>query len=375
MSSEFGKLLRISIFGQSHGAAVGVVMDGLPAGERIDWQEVQHFLRRRSPGQTELTSARSESDLPEILSGMLEQTTCGAPLCAVFRNQDVKSADYEQFRRYPRPSQADYPAFLRYHGFQDLRGGGHFSGRLTAPLCFAGAVALQILQRHGITIGGHIAAIGNAADQPLPPVLVTAEQLRQLQQQQLPFCDAAAGSAMLQQVRQAAAAGDSVGGVIEAAAVGLPGGWGNPMFDGIESRLGAVLFAIPAVRGVEFGSGFSAAKMRGSEHNDPWRMQEGKVVTAGNHHGGVLGGISTGMPLLVRVAFKPTASIARQQQTVDLQTGTDAVLTISGRHDPCIALRATPCVEAVLAAVLLDYLLADQGHQTEREGFLRQELR
>ncbi len=375
MSSEFGKLLRISIFGQSHGTAVGVVMDGLPAGEQIDWQQVQNFLRRRSPGQTELTSARSESDLPEILSGLLDQTTCGAPLCAIFRNQDVKSADYEQFRRYPRPSQADYPAFLRYHNFQDLRGGGHFSGRLTAPLCFAGAVALQILQRHGITIGGHIAAIGNAADQPLSPVLVTAEQLAQLQRQQMPFCDIAAGSAMLQQVRQAAAEGDSVGGVIEAAAVGLPGGWGNPIFDGIESRLAAALFAIPAVRGVEFGSGFSAARMRGSEHNDPWCMQEGKVVTAGNHHGGVLGGITTGMPLLVRVAFKPTASIAQPQQTVDLQTGTNTVLTISGRHDPCIALRATPCVESVLAAVLLDYLLADQGHQAERGKPLRQELR
>lgn len=368
MSSEFGKLLRISIFGQSHGAAVGVVMDGLPAGERIDLQEVEAFLQRRSPGKTELTSTRSESDLPEILSGLVDLTTCGAPLCAVFRNQDVKSADYEQFRRFPRPSHADYPAFLRYHNFQDVRGGGHFSGRLTAPLCFAGAVALQILKRHGITIGGHIASIGSAADRPLSPLLVTAEQLSELQHLQMPFCDPEAGSCMRQQVREAAAAGDSVGGVIEAAAVGLPGGLGNPMFDGIESRLSAVLFAIPAVRGVEFGSGFSAAALRGSEHNDPWRMKDGKVVTASNHHGGVLGGITTGMPLLVRVAFKPTSSIAQEQQTIDLRNGTNAVLTISGRHDPCIALRATPCVESVLATVLLDYLLEDEGHQAERKG-------
>jgi len=368
MSSEFGKLLRISIFGQSHGAAVGVVMDGLPAGERIDLQEVQAFLQRRSPGKRELTSARSETDRPEILSGLVNQITCGAPLAAIFRNQDIKSADYEQFSRFPRPSHADYPAFLRYHNFQDVRGGGHFSARLTAPLCFAGAVALQILKRHGITIGGHIATIGTATDRPLSPLLVTKDQLLALQQMQMPLCDPEAGGLMYQQVREAAAAGDSIGGVIEAAVVGLPGGLGNPMFDGIESRLSAVLFAIPAVRGVEFGSGFSAAGMRGSEHNDPWCMKNGHVVTASNHHGGVLGGITTGMPLLVRVAFKPTSSIAQEQQTVDLHNRTDAALTISGRHDSCIALRATPCVEAVLAAVLLDYLLEDEGHQAERTG-------
>lgn len=357
MSSIMGNKLKVSLFGQSHGEAIGVVADGLPAGEEIDLARLQAFLDRRAPGRTALSTPRREKDSPRILSGLYEGRTCGAPLAAVIENGDTRSADYAAMASLPRPSHADYPAHVRYGGHNDPRGGGHFSGRLTAALCVAGGIALQILERRGIFVGAHFQAVGEARDRGFDPVVLTVEELRLPAQRSLPVLEESAGAAIEEEIRAAAAGKDSVGGIVECGVIGLPAGIGDPMFDGIESRMASSLFGIPAVRGVEFGAGFAAAGMRGSEHNDPYILQEGEIRTATNFHGGVLGGITTGMPLIFRVAFKPTPSIGREQQTVDLDTMTEAPLSIQGRHDPCVALRAVPCVEAMAALVILDFLL------------------
>lgn len=357
MSSQMGNSLRFSLFGESHGAGVGVLMEGLPAGVRLDQEAIAAFLKRRSPGFRPGTSARVEADTYLLQSGVYQGVTTGAPLVAFFPNSDVRSQDYEAFRHTPRPSHADYPAMLRYDGFNDLRGGGHFSARLTAPWCFAGALALQILAEKDVVIGSHIAQVGSLKDEGFDPVTVSKEQLKELSKELLPLVCKEFRQTMLNAVSQVAAEGDSLGGIIEAAAVGFPGGFGNPIFENLESRLAYALFAIPGVRGVEFGSGFQATQMLGSQHNDPWVFQENQVKTKTNHHGGVLGGISTGMPILLRVAFKPTASIAKEQKTVDLQEHKTATLQIMGRHDPCITLRAAPVVEAAIALVLLDVIL------------------
>jgi len=357
MSSDWGKCLHIQIFGESHGPAIGVVIEGLPPGEFIDLDELASFLARRAPGKADYATARQEADAPEFLSGMLDGRTTGAPLAALIRNTNQRSGDYEELRRVPRPGHADYPACLRYHNCHDIRGGGHFSGRLTAPLCIAGGIARQILARRGIHVGAHLFSVAGIPDTPFDPVKVESGILRRPAENSFPVLDLESGRKMQEAIQQAKQAGDSVGGIIEGAAIGLPGGLGSPMFDGVENRLSALLFGIPAVRGVEFGAGFAAAQMRGSEHNDPWRMNEGKVMTSSNHHGGVLGGITTGMPLLVRVAVKPTPSIAKEQASVDLTTGQDTRLTVRGRHDPCIAPRAVPVVEACLAICSLDLLL------------------
>ncbi len=358
MSSEFGKLLRVSVFGQSHGPAIGVTIDGLPAGEAVDRDQLQAFLARRRPGGP-LSTARREDDLPEFLSGLENGVTCGAPLCAVIRNQDPRSGDYAPFADVPRPGHADYTAAVKWGGQADLRGGGHFSGRLTAPLCIAGGIALQILARRKLFIGAHLAAVGTVEDRPFP-LLPTQELFASVAQKPLPVLDDAAGKAMRAQILAAKAEGDSVGGLIECAAVGVPAGLGSPMFEGIENRLAAALFGIPAVKGVEFGAGFAAARMRGSAHNDPFTAEGGQIRTATNHAGGILGGISDGMPIVFRLAVKPTPSIARPQQSVSLSRRKPAPLSVQGRHDPCIAPRAVPVAEAVAACVLLDILL-EQG--------------
>jgi len=356
MSSRFGEILRVSIFGESHGEAVGVLVEGLPAGEEIDIGRLEAFMARRTPGG-ELSTARREPDIPHIVSGLLNGRTTGTPLCAVIENRDARPGDYSRLRDTPRPGHADYPALARYGAGADLRGGGHFSGRLTAPLCAAGAICLQLLERRGVTVGAHIHSIGGAADTPLDPVAVTAEQLAGIGKRPLPVLDAKAGERMRAEILAAARAGDSVGGTVECCALGLPPGLGGPLFGGMESRLAAVLFGIPAVKGIEFGAGFSVSEMRGSENNDAYCWKDGRVQTETNRHGGVLGGLTTGMPLLLRAAFKPTPSIGLEQKTVRLTDGTDTVLRISGRHDPCIVPRAVPCVEAATAAVLLDCML------------------
>jgi chorismate synthase len=358
MSFEFGRHLHITIFGQSHAKAIGVVMDGLPAGEMIDFSAVESFMSRRAPGKNVLTTERNEPDLPVILSGICNDRTCGAPVCMMIENQDPRPKDYVAIQDIPRPMHADYPAYIKSGGYNDIRGGGPYSGRMTAPLCLAGAVCLQLLANRGIKIAAHIASVADVQDQLFDPVAVDASQMDSLLSRNFPVLNEKAGEEMRERIQAAKLDQDSVGGVIEAAAIGFPAGYGDPMFDGLENRLAQVLFGIPAVKGLEFGAGFSSTKMRGSEHNDPFYFSEtGEIRTRTNHHGGILGGISTGMPIILRVAFKPTPSIGKEQDSVSFSRKENVKLTIQGRHDPCVVLRAVPVVEAAIAVVLLDYLL------------------
>ncbi len=357
MSSTFDGNLKISIFGQSHSGGIGVVVDGLPAGEKIDMDALAAFLARRAPGQNAWSTPRKEADLPEFLGGLVDDTTCGSPLAALIRNTNARSGDYENLRDVPRPGHADYTAQIKYRGHQDVAGGGHFSGRLTAPLCVAGGICLQILRRRGIEIGAHLSRIGTVADAPFDPVNLTAAALRAPGAKPFPVLDDAAGERMRAEIQSARAELDSVGGEIECAAIGVPAGLGDPMFDGMENRVARIAFAIPAVKGVEFGAGFGVSSMRGSVNNDPYYMDGGRVQTRTNHAGGILGGITSGMPLIFRTAIKPTPSIARVQQSVSLSRKANAELEIRGRHDPCIAPRAVPCVESALAIALTDALL------------------
>ena len=356
MSSEFGKLLKVSVFGQSHGKAIGVNIDGLPAGEAIDLEELYAFMDRRKPGKSALSTLRKEADLPVFLSGLENGVTCGFPLCAIIENSDQHSSDYKNLTDHPRPSHADYTAQVKWGGHADLRGGGHFSGRLTASLCIAGGIAKQILARRGIHVGAHLSSVGTEEDAAFP-LHPTKELFDSVAAKAFPVLDDQAGERMQAIILEAREQLDSVGGIIECAAIGLPAGLGDPMFDGIENRLAAALFGIPAVKGVEFGLGFGSARIHGSENNDPFTVVDGTIVTETNRCGGILGGITNGMPVTLRVAMKPTPSISRPQQTVSLSAKEAAELTIQGRHDPCIAHRAVPVVEAVAATVMLDLLL------------------
>lgn len=362
MASEFGKLLKISVFGESHGRAVGVLLDGLPAGEEIDTEALQRFMDRRRPGKDALSTARREADSPLFLSGTTGVRTNGSPLCAVIENTDARSADYTALADMPRPAHADYTAHVKWRGMADLRGGGHLSGRLTAPLCLAGGIAKQILARRGVYTGAHLASVGDARDAPFP-LMPTKEIFDQLAAKAFPAIDEQRGLKMQALIAAAAAEADSVGGVVECAAIGLPAGIGSPLFGGVENRLAAAIFGIPAVKGLEFGAGFESAGLRGSQNNDPFLVDEkGGVSTATNNCGGILGGITNGMPLLLRAAIKPTPSIGIPQQTVSLSRLEPETLTITGRHDPCIAPRAVPVVEAVTAAVLLDMILEGESN-------------
>ncbi|MCL2192620.1 MAG: chorismate synthase [Treponema sp.] len=352
MSSSLGNKLKVQLFGQSHSRGLGVVIDGLPAGEEIDLGQVNEFLRRRMGGRNTYSTKRAEPDLPEILSGLVGNKTCGAPLCAIFENTNTRGSDYDELRAVPRPSHADYTAFVKHSGHNDVSGGGHFSGRLTLPLCFAGAVCLQLLERRGVRVDAHVFSIGDVLDEPfcgLPTGLPFGNDF--------PTVSKGAGEKMVLAIEAAAAEGDSLGGVVECGVWGLPAGLGGPIFDNIESRLAYGLFAIPAVKGVEFGAGFGAAAMRGSRYNDPFRMDQGKVRTKTNNSGGVLGGISNGMPILLKTAFKPTPSISIPQESVNLVTGQDITLNVKGRHDPCIVPRAVPCVIATTAIIIFDIVL------------------
>lgn len=356
MSSNFGSTIKLQIFGQSHSKAIGAVLDGLPAGEAISLEKISDFMRRRAPGQNAHSTARSEADNPIILSGLADGMTCGAPLCAMIQNTDSRSADYDQLRNIPRPSHADYTAYLKYGGHSDIRGGGHFSGRLTAPLCFAGAVCMQILERKGIFVGAHIYSVGDIQDTPFDPVHITKEQLFTAKEKIFPVNDNASGAAMLAEIDRAKRDMDSVGGIIECCIIGLPPSLGDPMFDGAENKISSIIFGIPGVKGIEFGSGFSCAKMRGSEHNDEFYFDGDEIKTKTNNSGGILGGITNGMPLVFRVVIKPTPSIAKEQNTVNLAQREDTVLEIRGRHDPCIVPRAVPCVEAAASIAIADLL-------------------
>lgn len=363
MSSTWGNIIRLSVFGESHGEGIGVVLDGLPSGEPVDMEEVAVQMARRAPGRDMASTPRKESDAPTVLSGLLGGHTTGAPLCAVIYNKNTRSQDYESLRMNPRPGHADYTGFVRYRNAHDVRGGGHFSGRLTAPLVFAGAVCRQMLERRGVMIGGHVYSIAGIADTPFDPVRVDADQLKTLSQTYFPLVSQAKEAEMRVAIEKARLDCDSVGGVAEVAAIGLPAGLGSPMFGGVENRLASLLFGIPAMRGLEFGAGFAASSMRGSQHNDPFCVKDGKVATVTNNHGGVLGGITSGMPLIFRAAFKPTPSIAREQQTVDLAAMKEVPLSVHGRHDPCIVPRAVPVTEAAAAVVLMDLMMEGKCYE------------
>ena len=362
MSSSYGETIRFTLFGQSHGPVVGVTMEGVPPGFPIDLEALQAFLNRRAPGRSPTATARREEDRPEFLSGLVGNVTCGAPLTAVIPNRDIHPQDYRSFRDCPRPGHGDYTAQAKFHGTQDAAGGGHLSGRLTAPLCIAGGICLQLLAREGVTIAAHIQAIGDQEDLPFDPVAVGEAELQTLLARPFPVLRESAEAAMTQTILEAKAAGDSVGGVIECAALGLQPGWGDPIFGGMENRIAQAVFGIPGVRGVEFGAGFSAARLRGSEHNDAFCLEDGQVRTKTNRHGGILGGITSGMPLLFRVAIKPTPSISRPQESISMSRREPVTLEIPGRHDPCIVPRAVPCVEAAAAVAKYDaYLQGKKG--------------
>ncbi len=332
MSSTYGENLKISIFGQSHSEAIGVVIDGLPAGFEVDMDELNEFLSRRAPGQGKHTTSRKEPDRPEFLSGLVGNKTCGAPLAAVIRNTNTRSSDYDNIRDIPRPGHADFAARIKYGGAEDVSGGGHFSGRLTAPLCIAGGIALQILKEKGITVKAEIKEIGGKRED------------------------------FLETIEEARLDADSVGGIVECVIEGVPAGYGNPMFGGVENKIASCVFGIPAVKGVEFGAGFETARMRGSENNDEFYYDEdGGIRTRTNNHGGILGGITTGMPIVFRAAFKPTPSIGKPQKSISFSEKKDTVLEIKGRHDPCVVTRAVPCVEAAAAITVLDIILGGKN--------------
>ena len=335
MNGFYGECLRLEIFGQSHAESVGMTLEGVPAGARVDFDALLRFMQRRAPGRSEYATARREADVPEFTSGLRDGVTDGKPITAVIRNTDVRPQDYDALRTVPRPGHADYSAWLRYGSIPT--GGGEFSGRMTAPLCIAGGICLQLLENEGVSIRARVNEIGGAHDE----------------------------KAMHDKIMQAKAEGDSVGGVIECVAEGVPAGLGGALFGGMEGRISAAVFGIPAVKGIEFGAGFASARLRGSENNDEFCINGGRIETRGNNCGGILGGITDGMPLVFRAAVKPTPSIAKPQRSVDLHTLEETTIEIHGRHDACIVPRAVPCVEAAAAIAIYDAWLA-QRRETER---------
>lgn len=358
MGSTWGRRLKISIFGESHGPGVGVVLDGLPSGLAIDLDAIRSFALRRAPGRAAWATKRQEADEAEILSGLFEGRLTGTPLAALIRNTDTRSADYRDLLLKPRPGHADLTAMARYGGYQDPRGSGHFSGRLTAPLVFAGAVCSQILQSKGVRLASHIDEVDGIRDTAFDAVQPDINLLAALAGKPLPVIDDSAGQKMADAIEKARMAADSVGGIVETMIYGMPAGIGDPMFECLESQIASLVFGIPAVRGLEFGTGFAAAGMKGSAHNDVPVIQGKGIRFQTNHSGGIQGGISNGMPIVFRVAFKPTASISQEQQTINLETMTEDYLTVKGRHDPCIVPRAVPVVEAAAAIAALDAMLS-----------------
>lgn len=356
MSGVWGQRIKFSIFGESHGKGIGITIDGLPPGINLNLEEIKFEMGRRAPGKNEFSTSRNEMDSFEILSGYFDNHTTGTPLCAVIWNKDQHSKDYNQLKNTLRPGHADYTGYIKYKSFNDYRGGGHFSGRLTASLVFAGAVAKQILAQRNIFIGSHIYQIGNIIDIPFDKVNISPNCLKELNKSTFPVLNKQKSEEMKNLILEAKKDLDSVGGVIEAAAVNLPAGLGSPFFDSVESTLAHLLFSIPAVKGVEFGTGFEISKLKGSEANDEFYIENEEIKTRTNNNGGILGGITNGMPLIFRTAFKPTSSIGKVQKTVDILKKENTELEVKGRHDPCIVQRAVPVVEAVTAMAILDLL-------------------
>ena len=371
MNSTCGDNLKLTIFGASHDPEIGMTLEGVPANETIDADELQRFLSRRAPGRNAYSTSRHEADIPEFRSGLADGVTDGKPITAVIRNTNAHSKDYDELKYIPRPGHADYTAAVKYFGTLNMAGGGPFSGRMTAPLCIAGGIAKQLLEKQGITITARIKSIagiedGGSFEDCLGGRINTAETDKMADAERLetllsgkdfPVLDDKQGEKMKEAILNAKAEGDSVGGIVECAVFGLPTGLGGPLFDGMEGRIAKWVFGIPAVKGIEFGAGFRAAALKGSENNDPFTVSNGTVRTKTNHAGGILGGITDGMPLVFRAAFKPTPSIGKVQQSVDLRTLEETVLEVQGRHDPCIVPRAVPVAEAAAALAVYDALL------------------
>ena len=355
MNSTYGENLKLCIFGQSHGKAIGMSLDGIPAGLPVDFNKLQAFLSRRAPGGHDYDTPRKEADQPEFLSGIVTNYTCGAPIAAVIYNTNTRSGDYDNLKDCPRPGHSDYTAQMKYGGFQDAAGGGHFSGRLTAPLCIAGGLCKQWLEQKGIRIAAHIVSIGDVSDGPEHLDWVNPDFSKI--DTDFPVLNPEAGDKMKNAITQAKAEGDSLGGVIQCMITGMPVGIGGPMFAGMEGKIAQIIYGIPAVKGIDFGSGFYGSRMRGSQNNDPFAIENGEVVTKTNNAGGILGGITNGMPIVFRAAIKPTPSIALEQDSVNLSTMAPAKLRIHGRHDPCIVPRAVPVVEAAAAIAIFDAIL------------------
>ena len=338
--NSFGNFFKFTIFGQSHAPAIGVTIEGVPSGFKVDFEELQSFLDRRAPGKDRFSTSRKEADAPEFIAGLSGEnadTACGCPITAIIRNTNTRSSDYEYMRYIPRPGHSDYSAMMKY-GIEerDYSGGGQFSGRLTAPMCIAGGIALQLLKKEGIEVSARYVMIGGKTDP----------------------------DEMLDIIDKIKAGGDSVGGIIECTIKGVPAGVGEPMFGGMENRISQAVFGIPAVKGIEFGAGFAAASMLGSQNNDPFvQSLRGGIETETNNAGGILGGITNGMPIVFRAAFKPTPSISIPQKSVDIRTGKPKILEIKGRHDPCIVLRAVPVVEAAAACAVYDALLEAKAYK------------
>ena len=357
MSSTYGESINLSIFGQSHGPAIGMTLDGVPAGLPVDIEQLQTFLNRRAPGQNDFSTPRREEDAPEFLSGIVDGYTCGAPIAAVIHNKNTRSGDYADLKDCPRPGHADYTAQIKYGGYQDVAGGGHFSGRLTAPVCIAGGLCKQWLEKKGIKIGAHISVIAGVADDPVYLDWIDPDFTKI--GTGFPVINPEAGAKMREEIAKAKAEGDSVGGIIECIVTGLPAGIGDPMFGGMESRIAQIVYGIPAVKGLDFGSGFSGSYLRGSQNNDAYTVINGTVRAVTNNAGGILGGITNGMPLVFQAAIKPTPSIAKQQNSVSLSAMENRELTVKGRHDPCIVPRAVPVIEAAAAIAVFDAMLSN----------------
>lgn len=357
MKNTFGTSVTATVFGESHGPGLGIVLDGIAPGLDVDENYIRSKLSLRRPTGA-ISTSRREPDRFQIISGVYKGKTTGTPLCITIPNESVRSSDYDSELRIPRPGHADYTGHVKYHGFESQTGGGHFSGRVTAALVAGGAILMNALEKKGIQIGTHAARVAGINDAPFTDL---ETEVPLLNQKVFPLLDDEACKAMKAAILEAAADGDSVGGVLETAVIGMPAGVGEPWFDSVEGVFAHALYSIPAVKGVEFGDGFAFAELRGSQANDAFGIADGKVVTKTNHNGGVLGGITTGMPIIFRVAVKPTPSIFKEQDSVNLQTMTPAQLTLCGRHDPAIVHRARAVVDSVTAIVLADLLAVRYG--------------
>ncbi|MBQ8141050.1 MAG: chorismate synthase [Clostridia bacterium] len=359
MATTYGQNLKITIYGGSHDAEIGVIAEGLPVGFEINLPELETFMQRRAPGKNAYSTTRREADAPVFLSGVTDGSLDGSTLRAVIYNTNQRSSDYSNLAFIPRPSHADFAARMKYGEEVDLRGGGHFSGRLTAPMCIVGGICLQYLASRGIYVGAHLYCIENVYDTPFDMVSLDKNTLLAPKSSEFPVLNEEAGENMKKAIENARLDADSVGGIVECGVIGLPAGLGEHMFCGVENRISGIVFGIPAVKGIEFGNGFECAHIRGSQNNDPFRTDGKRIYTETNNAGGILGGMTSGMPLIFRAAMKPTPSIYKEQDSVDMVSMTNQRLLIKGRHDPCVAVRAVPVFEAAAAIAITDMLLAE----------------